>query len=130
MSDKQQKTNPPKPSGEFIPPTTDYPSWSHKLNRTVYELVIELGASTPDRINVTSGYRTPDHNQRVGGVPKSAHTRGLAVDIEAVNSRQRYEILRFIIDKGICRAGVYTRHIHFDISPTKPQNVIWFECKP
>ncbi|HWX91142.1 MAG TPA: D-Ala-D-Ala carboxypeptidase family metallohydrolase [Terriglobales bacterium] len=30
---------------------------------------------------VNAGYRCPRHNQDVGGVPSSEHTRGLAADI-------------------------------------------------
>jgi len=33
-------------------------------------------------IVVDSGYRTPEHNAAVGGVPKSLHRKGLAVDIK------------------------------------------------
>lgn len=31
---------------------------------------------------INSGYRTEEHNRRVGGSPTSLHTRGLAVDIK------------------------------------------------
>ena len=33
---------------------------------------------------VTSGYRTPEHNKRVGGIENSAHTKGLACDIAMI----------------------------------------------
>jgi hypothetical protein len=33
-------------------------------------------------IVVDSGYRTPEHNAAVGGVPKSLHCKGRAVDIK------------------------------------------------
>ena len=32
---------------------------------------------------ITSGYRSPEHNEKVGGVPNSSHTLGHAVDIYA-----------------------------------------------
>lgn len=31
-------------------------------------------------ITITSGYRTPSHNKKVGGAPNSWHTKGLAAD--------------------------------------------------
>lgn len=38
-------------------------------------------------IIITSGYRTPEWNKRVGGVSNSYHTQGLAVDSRAVGIR-------------------------------------------
>lgn len=120
----------PKPVNKFIPPTVHYPKWAWKLDRRVYQLVLSLKEYCSFDIVVTSGFRTPEHNMRVGGVPKSAHCKGLAVDIQAKNDRERYEILGFVNEKGICRYGVYIKHIHFDIDPDLPQNVVWFEWKP
>lgn len=37
-------------------------------------------AAGATRIDLSSGYRDPAHNAAVGGVPRSNHTRGLAVD--------------------------------------------------
>lgn len=34
---------------------------------------------------VTSGYRSPEHNRRVGGAPRSMHMRGVAFDISMAN---------------------------------------------
>ena len=35
-------------------------------------------------IRVTSGYRCPRHNRRIGGAPRSAHVIGAAADIQPV----------------------------------------------
>lgn len=47
--------------------------------------VIELAQKLRDELNVpvlvTSGYRCKEHNARVGGVPGSYHTFGLAADL-------------------------------------------------
>jgi uncharacterized protein YcbK (DUF882 family) len=34
-------------------------------------------------IIVTSGYRCPDHNERIGGAKNSFHTQGIAADVKA-----------------------------------------------
>lgn len=129
MNNKPKSIAPPKPSGVFIPDNAHYPDWARKLDKTVYDLVIKLQDYSPQPIKVTSGYRTPEHNRKIGGVSKSAHCQGLAVDIETVDDRQRYWICRFITEHAICRYGLYTRHVHFDISHSLPQNVVWVSSK-
>ena len=43
-------------------------------------------------IRVTSGYRSPDHNKKIGGHPNSTHTRGEAADITASDLDRLYEL--------------------------------------
>jgi hypothetical protein len=45
-------------------------------------------------IVVHAGYRCPEHNQQVGGVPHSEHTRGLAADIHIpdLSLQQMYDL--------------------------------------
>ena len=40
-------------------------------------------------LNVSSSYRTPEHNAEVGGVPNSFHTKGLAFDFSGSNSQMQ-----------------------------------------
>lgn len=49
-------------------------------------------------IKVNSGYRSPTLNKRVGGVPKSQHQKGEAVDITTGAIKQN-KVLYDIIDK-------------------------------
>ena len=58
---------------------------------------------------ISAGYRCPHHNQEVGGVPNSEHTRGLAADIRlpGFSLQQMYELATQVpqfADGGI---GVY-----------------------
>lgn len=75
---------------------------------------------------VNSGYRTKAHNERVGGSPDSAHTKGLAVDIHVLDNTFRYNLIRIAMKHGINRIGVYRTFIHLDMDSSKPSNVIWY----
>lgn len=74
---------------------------------------------------IVSGYRCEKHNKEVGGVPNSAHTRGYAADIRATSSRERFIIMKALIEVGFNRIGCYENFIHADIDPEKINNVIW-----
>lgn len=74
---------------------------------------------------INSGYRCPDHNKAVGGVPSSAHTKGEACDIKATSSKNMYIILAACLAVGFKRIGIAKNFIHVDVDTTKPQSVVW-----
>ncbi len=74
---------------------------------------------------VNSGYRTPEHNAAVGGVPDSAHTRGWAADIATRTLEQKIRIVRAARNVGFNRFGIYDTFIHLDCDPGKRRNVAW-----
>lgn len=76
-------------------------------------------------IKINSGFRTAAHNKKVGGVPDSAHLRGLAADLSVTDSAARFDIVRVAIDLGIRRIGIGPSIVHLDDDPTLPQEVIW-----
>ena len=74
---------------------------------------------------ISSGYRTKEHNKKVGGVPNSAHLKGLAADIVCNNSSDRYIILSALLHVGFHRIGVADSFIHCDVSTEKPGFMVW-----
>ncbi|MCB0743079.1 MAG: peptidase M15 [Ignavibacteriae bacterium] len=78
---------------------------------------------------ITSGYRTAFHNKKIGGVKNSSHLRGLAVDIKADNSRDRFLIVCALLQVGFARIGIKDNIIHCDIDSKKDANVIWLYPK-
>ena len=74
---------------------------------------------------ITSGYRTKQHNEAVGGVPGSAHCKGLAADIAATSSQARFTILSALISEGFTRLGIGPDFIHVDTDETKAHGVCW-----
>jgi len=74
---------------------------------------------------ITSGFRTIEHNQKVGGVDSSSHTKGYAVDIRCRNSSDRFKIINSALEVGFDRIGISGLFIHLDNDISKPKNVIW-----
>ena len=75
--------------------------------------------------HINSGYRCRKHNKKVGGNRLSAHKKGLAADIRAKTSKDRYRIINGLIDAGFTRIGIAKTFIHVDIDSSKPQCIIY-----
>ena len=80
-------------------------------------------ADIPFKIN--SGYRTKEHNYKVGGKEKSSHLVGKAADISCSGSRERWIIITALQDAGFNRIGIANNFIHVDSDENKSPNVIW-----
>lgn len=76
-------------------------------------------------MKITSGYRCPEHNAKVGGKPDSAHTTGEAADIAFGSGASMFSALVALMGVGIRRIGVGTHFIHVDISTTLPTPAVW-----
>ena len=76
-------------------------------------------------IHINSGFRTPQHNESVGGTESSSHLKGLAVDVACIASGDRFELIDIFLDLGINRIGIADTFIHIDVDPDKSPNVIW-----
>lgn len=76
---------------------------------------------------VTSAYRTVDHEKSKGRDGLSSHTKGIAVDLKAANSRTRSRIICGLIKAGFTRIGISNKQgfIHVDLDHEKDENVIW-----
>ena len=79
-------------------------------------------SNVPYKIN--SGYRTPEHNKKVGGKKTSSHLKGLAADIHCTDSESRAKIVQGLIDSGFRRIGIANTFIHVDSDPYKA-DAIW-----
>lgn len=74
---------------------------------------------------ITSGKRSEEENKKDGGVGDSSHLKGLAVDLRAQDSISRFKIASALMVCGFKRLGIYNLHIHADLDPELPQNVLW-----
>ena len=75
--------------------------------------------------NITSSFRTEEHNEKIGGKMNSSHLRGCAVDIACDNSSKRLVILDALIIAGFTRIGIAKTFIHCDNDMSLPQEVLW-----
>ena len=87
----------------------------------------ELGRS----ITITSGYRSPAHNLKVGGAKDSFHVRGMAADIQVsgFTPKQVYDTIEKLIKEGKMKEGglgLYKSWVHYDF---RGRRIRWDKSK-
>lgn len=75
-------------------------------------------------ININSGYRSPEHNAKVGGSENSQHLLGKAADvvIDGVSPDEVADAIEFLIDNKMMKQGGLGRYVdftHYDIRGKK-----------
>jgi hypothetical protein len=76
-------------------------------------LMQSWGAPLP----VTSGYRSPEYNAKVGGAKNSQHLHGNAYDISTsgLTQAQQIDLINKARASGFGGIGVYDNSLHFDV---------------
>ena len=79
-----------------------------------------LGAS----IRITSAYRSPAYNKRIGGVSNSTHVRFNATDLVTAQPASLYLVLLDLRREGMFKGGLglYRSFVHLD---TRGTNATW-----
>jgi zinc D-Ala-D-Ala carboxypeptidase len=93
------------------------------INIQLVERLQIIRNALKEPIPIACGVRCPKHNAEVGGVPNSAHTKGLAVDVRVDNSGFRYRFLRQafkIFNRIEVPNGAW---VHCDMDDSLPQDV-------
>lgn len=90
-----------------------------KMGQAFLAMVDELRHRCGFPLVISSGYRCPEHNQRVSTTgPNGPHTTGRAVDI-AVSRHRAHDVLRHAMAMGFTGIGVNqkgaSRFIHLDM---------------
>ena len=108
---------------EFDSP--DLPGSGQYMDPVFLQLLDKARAHAQIPFRISSGYRTKEHNKKVGGVDSSAHLKGLAADIVCNNSSDRFTIINALIFVGFTRIGVQKGFIHVDNDMTRISFVLW-----
>jgi uncharacterized protein YcbK (DUF882 family) len=68
---------------------------------------------------INSGYRSLEHNKKIGGAPKSAHIEGLAVDISTRkwSDAEKRDLVLYARQLGFNGVGIAPTFIHLDFKP-------------
>lgn len=108
---------------------TNYPTkWKYFSAKEAYGLIDDMMFKL-DRareyyefpIIITSGFRTPDENDKAGGHPRSYHLEGRAVDIKAPADIAMREKLTFALGRaGFDQVVSYAKHFHIEIDYRTP----------
>lgn len=91
-----------------------------KIDQGLIDALEQLRSLAGREILIRDGYRCHAHNQEVGGVTDSEHTRGLAadVDIPGLSLQQMYELALQIPTFAEGGIGVYDGgFLHLDVRP-------------
>ncbi len=75
-------------------------------------------------IRVTSGFRSREHNRKIGGAVNSFHVLGMAADIQVAKMKPEYvaKAIELLIAEGKMKEGglgIYRTWVHYDIRGTK-----------
>ena len=90
-----------------------------KMDEEFMTKLIELREKLNQPMIITSGYRSEEHNNSIGGSYKSAHIRGLAVDV-GCSGAKAYNIVKLAMELGFQGIGINQhgphekRFIHLD----------------
>lgn len=75
-------------------------------------------------IRINSGYRTPEHNKKIGGVSSSQHLLAKAADItcKSKTPKQLAAVIEKLIAAGKMKQGgigIYPGFVHYDVRGKK-----------
>jgi len=98
---------------EFESPDTHEVIVHQKLIECLQKLRYKYGSTI-----INSGYRTLEHNKKVGGVADSQHRYGKAVDIHLKSSWTPERLADLAKECGFTGIGLYKTFVHMDIRDT------------
>jgi uncharacterized protein YcbK (DUF882 family) len=107
-------------SADGTAPTNDVLKNLTELAKNLEVLRKHLGQP----IRITSGFRSREHNKKIGGALNSFHVLGMAADIQVAKMKPEEvaKAIKLLIKDGKIKEGglgIYRTWIHYDIRGTK-----------
>lgn len=96
-----------------------------KMNKHFIKKLDKARSFTTTPFTITSSWRSVDYEKSKGRSGTSSHCKGLACDISAKNSSDRYNIIRALLRANFTRIGVSKDFVHCDLDYDKPQELVW-----
>lgn len=90
------------------------------VDTELIDVLEDIRAHFNKPVIVTSGYRTPEYNAKIGGVKNSQHTKGTAADIKVSDTPAR-RVQKYLKDKYPNKYGIgsYLTFTHIDVRAKK-----------
>ena len=75
---------------------------------------------------VTSAYRCPEHNKKLGAAETSSHVKGIGIDLFPKDNHHRFRMLVGLLTVGFKRIRIYSEkgHIHVDQDADKGTEIV------
>jgi hypothetical protein len=105
---------PPATGGQFLSYTSNV---DRRIDPDLLAKVEEVARRFGRPLTITSGYRSPSYNAKVGGAKRSQHQLGKAVDVSGagLTNQDRLDLIAIASAVGIKGIGVYNGgSLHFD----------------
>jgi len=113
-----------KPDYDPTPADSDaFIDWRAGVDRRVDPALIQVIANVArdfgEPLMITSGYRSPSYNSKVGGAKKSQHMLGKAVDFaisgRGMSTADKQQLIELCSRHGAIGIGAYNTSMHADI---------------
>jgi len=100
------------------------------LTQLCKEVLEPLRAFMGKPVQITSGFRSPAHNARIGGAKNSLHTTGMAADIAVGGIPEQIKVAAFLSKlDDVGGIGLYEAKgiVHVDVRPHVGKPAMWLE---